>query len=110
VGATSSLACTKLLLSNGANLYIRFHGTFPIWQRMLGYPFDENIFVAKYLIINRKMLIPNPITVSVPKREPIDIFSILQKFRGDSLKEKTKQEILDYLRKIDFPKHQIYNK
>jgi len=64
------------------------------------------------MIINKKMPIPNPILYSYPDKLPIDIFQLLNKvnFRGDSTKEKARRDILNYLRKINFPKNQVYNK
>jgi hypothetical protein len=106
VKASSNLDCTKLLLENGANLYVHYNGVFPVWVEMLAMSFDGYIFVVKHLIIDNKMPIPNPIAFSVPEKKPLDIFHFLNllNFRGDSVKVKAKQDILDYLHKIDFPK------
>jgi ankyrin repeat protein len=112
VNATSNFNCTKFLLDKGANLYVKYDGVFPVWHQMLIIDFDEYIFVAKYLIVEKKMPIPNPISFSVPEKKPQDIFYFLNlaNFRNDSAKTKVRQDILDYLHKIDFPKSQVYIK
>jgi len=107
--STSNLECTKILLENKANLYICCDNNYSVWYSIFlnGY---ENIFVAKYLIIDRKMPIPNPIAVSTIKKIPQDIYFFLNHYdsHGDPKKGKAKQEILAYLKKIDFPNKQVY--
>lgn len=111
MGASENLACAKLLLNHGANPYIKTGNTYPIWTFMNTEKLDENIFFAKYLIVDKRMPIPNPIDYSLPNKNPLDIFYFLDRgnFRGDLKKEKAKQEIMEYLRRINFPKSGVYN-
>lgn len=114
-GTVESLACTKLLLENEASVYYTdprdsiFH-TYGFWFDLLSNGLDSNIYVAKYLIVDKKLKIPNPITVSLAKHEPLDVFYFLNRFnfRGDLKKEKAKQEIVAYLREIDFPRKGVF--
>jgi len=89
-GATSDLECTKVLIEHGGNLYINYDNSFPVWIHMLVTAYDDNIFVAKYLIIDKKMPIPNPIAFSVSKKEPQDIYHFLEFYnpRTDTSKQK----------------------
>ena len=110
VGGCSNLECAKLLLSNGANPYVQTNNTYLVWFTMLTNYFDESIYVLKHIIVDKKMAIPNLITINFPNKRPLDIFYLLNKenFRTDTNKQKVKQEILDYLHKINFPKNQVY--
>ena len=103
MGAVKNIECTKLLLKYNANLYIKKDSSYLIWERFLEDDTNDGIYVARYLIIDRQMAIPNPITYSIPNKNPLDIFYFLKKenFRKDSSKEKTKQEIIEYLNKAD---------
>jgi hypothetical protein len=62
------------------------------------------------MIVDKKMPIPQFIVYNIPKKEPADIYYFLERenFRGDAKKEKAKQDILDYLKQIDFPKNGVY--
>ena len=110
MGASQNLECGKLLLDLGANPYVRIDGTYLIWRFFDNGRHGENIFFAKYLIVDKRMLIPNPIDYSLPNNIPVDIFSFLHKenFGGDSKKEKARDEILNYLKEINFPKAHVY--
>jgi ankyrin repeat protein len=110
MGAVENLDCAKILLKNGANMYVKHKTFYSVWYVMLTNDLDETILLAKYLIIDKKMSIPDPIAYI--NNKPFDIYSLIkiENFRGDSKKEKAKQEILEYLHKIDFPKNQVYNK
>ena len=108
MGAVENLDCAKLLLENGANMYVKHKSFYSIWYVMLTNDLNETIFFAQYLIRDKKMKIPNPITYINDK--PFDIYRLIkiENFRGDNKKEKARQDILDYLYKIDFPKNQVY--
>jgi ankyrin repeat protein len=105
MGASGNLACAKLLLEHGADPYVKFHNYFPVWFAMLTNAFNEGIFTAKYMIMDKKMPVPKTISYSAGNRRPLDIFYFLSKenFKGDMKKEKAKQDIIEYLRKINFP-------
>jgi hypothetical protein len=117
-GAITSLACTKLLLKHGANLYFRpavnkDFRPFLVWQVMLStstIDTDSSIYVAKYLIVERRFKIPDPIAGSAQKGKLWDARSLLrrQNFHSFVNKEAIKQEILSYLDKIHFPKNGVY--
>lgn len=114
-GAVASLSCTKLLLENGANLYFQnkmdttYH-SYIVWASMLSNPLDSAIFVAKYMIVQEKMSVPNPITLSMGRHQPLDIFHFLKKlnFVNDKKKEEAKNSIINYLRSIDYPVNGVY--
>lgn len=112
MGAVENLKCTQLLLDHGANLYYKKGETYPIWQvlLMLDIPNNENILVAKYLIVDQHMPIPDPIFYTIPNHQPRGALYLLNKFNvyNDPKKEQAKQEILDYLKKINFPQNGIY--
>ena len=115
MGACENLACAKLLLEHGAKPYIKQTSTFfgdnyIIWSQLLVDDLDENIYVARYMVVDKMMPIPKFIVYNIPKKEPADIYYFLEKenFRGDVKKEKAKQDILDYLKHIDFPVYGVY--
>lgn len=112
VGAITSLECTKLLLDYKANLYYKIRGDYPIWANLLiqDLPFNENILVAKYIIVDKHMKMPDTILYRMPDRKPVRALDLLKKFKvyDDPEKIKAKQEILDYLNKIGFPEHGAY--
>jgi hypothetical protein len=111
-GAVENFSCAKLLLNYGANPYFKKDDTFLVWFRMMimDLPFDETIHVAKYIIVDKKLLIPNPISYTYSERKPIDILSLLNKYdvHSDPKKQKAKEEIVNYLHQIDFPKNNVY--
>ena len=111
-GAIENLECTKILLNYGADVYYKTGNEYPVWKSLLilDAPFDENILVAKYLIIDKKIKVPDPIFYTIPDHQPRTILELLNKFKvyDDSKKQKAKAEILDYLKKIDFPKQGAY--
>jgi hypothetical protein len=113
--AVASLSCAKLLLENGAKLYYKsssdtIYNTYNIWFSIFLLNYDSSIFVARYLIVDKKMLIPNPITVTTGKHSPIDVFGMLNKldFSNEPKKQEAKEEIINYLHKIGFPKNGCY--
>ncbi len=107
--ATSNLLCTKILIDNGANIYFRNENIYMVWYELFFNGF-ENILVARYLIVDKKFPIPSPIEGGVKGRSP-DIFSLLSKINvgTDSASQKAAQDILEYLKKIDFPNNQVYH-
>lgn len=107
--AINNLDCSKLLLNHGANAYFKTGNEYPIWFDMLIANYGENIYVAKYMIIDKSMKIPHPIAYDSEKK-PIDIFTLLNAldFPNDTKRQLIKQEILDYLKKINFPENGVY--
>jgi hypothetical protein len=110
MSACSDLNCAKVLLQNNANAYEKHKNNYSVWMHLFAITNDESIFVEKYMIVEKRMKIPNPIGYSIPDNSPLDIFKLLEKenFRGDSIKENAKQDILAYLHKINFPNNQLY--
>jgi ankyrin repeat protein len=110
MGASKNLKCTKLLLEKGANPYIKNDRAFLFWSVTLGDPRDESIDVLKYLIIDKKMPVPDPIAYSIPDNKPLNIYILLNRidFATDPKKENARQEILNYLHKNNFPKYDVY--
>jgi uncharacterized protein len=111
-GAVSDLNCAKLLLKNGADPYYKQDSTYLIWQSLLIFNEKDNIYVARDMIVKNKMKIPDPITYTFPDHMPLSIYNLLNeaKFPGDPEKEKAKEDILHYLKGINFPNNGIYNK
>ena len=110
IDAINDFACSKLLLDHGAEPYLKSGDTYLIWYLMLLMgDINDNIFVAKYMIVDKKMFVPNPIRYTM-ENEPVDIFTQLNKldFSKDLKRQKAKEEIIDYLRKIDFPQNGVY--
>lgn len=108
--AINNLECSKLLLNHGANAYFKTGNEYPVWFDMLALgDIDDNIYVAKYMIIDKQMKIPNPIFFTVDKK-PIDIITLLNSldFTNDTIRQSIKLEILAYLKKINFPENGVY--
>jgi len=101
--AVVNLECTKILLDYGADLYYKDSLDYAVWSSILSHDLNnsESIYVAKYVIIDKKHSPPNPIFYTTPGLIPRDIFFLLKKFKtyGDADKEKAKQEIIDFLQK-----------
>ena len=74
--------------------------------------FFDNIEVANFLIVDKKMAIPSPIFYSQLKKEPIGALELLKKFRVYENKEKQKKKdnLLEYLNKIQFPANGVYER
>lgn len=112
MNACQNLACAKLLLEHGANVYIKNNNSYPIWFVALIDHFkdDEGIYFVKYVVIDKKMPIPDPIAYSLDGEKPINIFNLLadNTFKEDIKRQKARQDILDYLKQIDFPKKGVY--
>ncbi len=110
-GTSSSLACTKLLLDHGANLYfVDKDRTYTVWFFLLLAVDEKNMDLAKYIIVDRKMLVPNPIAYSLA-HEPLDIYTILSRPRFDRTPGMLadKKEILRSLHDVDYPNHGAYH-
>ena len=71
--------------------------------------FGDGIFFVRELIIDKKINIPLNISYGVDKI-PNDIFHYLNSdiFPKDASKIKARDEILAYLKQIDFPNNQVY--
>jgi hypothetical protein len=109
MGAVENLDCAKLLLENGGNIYAHHDGFYSVWYVMLANDLNETIFFAKYLIVDKKVKIPNPIAYFNNKSFDIYMLLKIENFKGNPHKKKAKQDILSYLKKIDFPQRQLYN-
>lgn len=110
VDAINDLECSKLLLDHGADPYFKTGDTYPVWYLLiLMGQFEDNIFVAKYIIVDKKNAIPNPIKYTLEK-QPVDLLAQLNKLdlSKDLKRQKIKEEIIDYLRKINFPQNGVY--
>lgn len=112
MGAIENLDCTKLLLKYGANLYFKRNDEYPVWENLLSFGSrkSDNIFVAKYLIVDKKMKIPDPISYTIPSHLPRNALTFLNNFDVFDIPEraKAKAEILNYLKEIDFPQNGVY--
>ena len=109
-GAVEDLQCAKLLLENGANAYYRnSDSAYVVWTNVL-LNIDDNIEVARHMIIERKMPVPNPILFSYHDNVPRDIFDLLKliDYSNNPTKQQTKVEIVNYLKKLNFPANQVY--
>jgi hypothetical protein len=62
------------------------------------------------MIVQEKMSVPNPITLSMGRHQSLDIFYFLDKlkFGNNKQKEDAKNSIIDYLRSIDYPASGVY--
>lgn len=120
-GAIDDLACTKLLLDYGADMYYQVNSPkddFQIkyfnWVGLLELQDDpdytDRIFVAKYLIVDKQMPIPDPLrygtcdTGLCPVSALYYLNSVKYFFPG---KNKARNEILAYLKKEGFPNHGV---
>ena len=124
--AVQNLECTKLLVKYGGNVYFQTKSrnyrdscsTYFIWNEVFNFyaksGSDENIFVAKYLVIDRKLPIPNPLYYNGHKTDydiyPVTVTNILKNATfTDPAKAKAKEDILAYLHKVGFPEHGAIN-
>jgi len=112
MGASLDFNCAKLLLENGANPYVKKDSNYVVWSSVLildAKPF-ETIYVARYMIVEKKMPIPNPIFYTADRHKPKDVLFLINKFNtyNDTNKESLKKEVLDYLKQIDFPRNGLY--
>lgn len=113
--AVQDLECTKLLLKYGANMNVRAGDektyTYGAWCSLFSQwddlEWDNNVFVAKYLIVDKQM--PFPDTLFVDKDPTGKYFHITSlelinksKFTKPD-RQKAKEEILAYLKKEGYP-------
>lgn len=111
--ATYDSACANLLLKRGADLYFKANNIFIVWDEALLSSAGDGIFFLNDIIIKKKAKVPKVISYDV-NNSPNDIFGYLQpdKFSQDpyNTKEKSKarNDILLYLKQIDFPTQQVY--
>ena len=118
--ATSDLECTKLLLKYGGNMNLRFYSaygtqyTYDVWKSALpsAYPSlkDENVYVLKYLVIDKKMPVPDTLFLYWDKqkmlaRRFIDILNESESGNAIPEQQKAKEEILAYLKEEGYPEH-----
>jgi hypothetical protein len=108
-GAVEDSNCAKLLLAHGANIYYRNKDSdYVVWSDLCSYQFD-NIYMARYLIIDRKMAVPNPILFTYHSHEPRDIFTLLEILPCNNPKPcQVKDEIEQYLNSQGFPEKGAY--
>ena len=107
--AAGNLNCAKLLLDYGANIYLNDSSFYYVWSYLFIPNFDY-IYTLKYIIVDKKMPIPNPISFSIDKSKSFNIYNQLNRldFSKDPERQKAKDDILEYLKKINFPNNQVY--
>jgi len=118
--AVYNLDCTKLLLKYGADVYCNIKPRnfedscikYPIWYSLFISQIGENTLVAKYLIVDKNMPIPNPLyyvrSSSSTEYEirSVTTLEILNKTTlTNPTEQKAKVEIMNYLKKEGFPEH-----
>ena len=119
--AVANLECTKLLMKYGADVYYKKTQrnfldscqNYPVWGSVFSFSgnnVDENIMVAKFFVLDKHLLIPNPLYYRGYNTEydirPVTALDILNKATfADPAKQKAKEEILAYLKKEGFPEH-----
>lgn len=101
--AVKNLECAKLLIEYGADLYYRDSLNYPVWTSMLvnDTKNSESIFFAKYLIVDKKKTIPDPVFYTIPNNIPRSARFLVQKFdtHGDIKKQQAKDEIMNVIKK-----------
>lgn len=109
-GAVDNFECAKFLLENSANPYFMEDNSYPIWFNSLTADITDKIYVAHYMIIEKKMLVPKLVFNSKALHNPENAYDLLNK--GDFSKEEKKQqartEVIDYLHKIGYPNYNYY--
>ncbi len=118
--AVDNLECTKLLLEYGADINYKNSDetgwSYPIWLHVFRWDDlhdnDNNkVFVAKYLIVDKHLPIPDTLSVTRRPGEQGFYFTALQCINEATLKnpdkKAAKEEILAYLNKIGFPKQGV---
>ncbi len=119
-GAIKDLNCTKLLLDYGADMNYQVNRSNDVFQlkyinwvallELEDDPDSESIFVAKYLIVDKQMPIPEPLRYGTCETGhcPFSALYFLNKVvYHSSSKNKAKEEILAYLKKEGFPQHGV---
>jgi len=117
--AVDNLKCTKLLLEYGAEINEKTSSeigyVYGVWFKVLTNWDDLNdnnkVFVAKYLIVDKHLPIPDTLSVTRRPGEQGFYFTALQCINESTLKnpdkKAAKEEILAYLNWIGFPKHGV---
>ena len=115
--AVSDLECTKLLLKYGADMNDRIGGDTlyaygawcPLFSQWDDLDYNNNVLVAKYLIVDKQM--PFPDTLFVDRDPTGKLFSVTSmqlinksKFTKPD-RQKAREEILAYLKAEGYPKH-----
>lgn len=100
-GAVDDYQCFKLLFLNGADCYVKIDNMYLIWFNCLISNTNDGILNAKYLIVDKKMQIPDPIGFTIPNNHRLDIKNLVERlhFPNDSKKREAKEAILDYISK-----------
>ena len=99
--------CAKLLLDNGADPNFKRNNTYLVWLNLLNDFDKESIFIAHYIILEKKMLLPIGIIWYGSNGKEFNMYNLLNAndFPEDSKKRKAREEILDYLNEIGYPKN-----
>jgi len=118
--AVDNLECTKLLLEYGADINYKNSDetgwSYPIWLHVFRWDDlhdnDNNkVFVAKYLIVDKHLPIPDTLYVTKNPGQKEFCSTTLQKIQESKFttpaRQAAKEEILAYLNWIGFPKHGV---
>ncbi|TAE62158.1 MAG: ankyrin repeat domain-containing protein, partial [Bacteroidetes bacterium] len=99
--AISNFRCSKLLIENGADYNFNDSSGYPVWFSMLALDgkISESIFLAEYLLIEKKVRYPKIVWYSKPDKSPIYFDKLLLSYNtaGDPEKAKAKNNIIRYL-------------
>jgi uncharacterized protein len=108
-GAVADSSCAELLLKHGADLYYRnSDSTYVVWTALCDYQ-NDNIFMARHLIVENRNLVPNPILLTFPNKIPRGIYELLNILPcNDAERCQAKEQIIRYLKKEGFPEHGTY--
>jgi len=101
MGAFINFNCSKLLIDKGADCNFKDSTSYPVWLSILSIDgkISESIFVAEYLICDKKVTIPKIIGYSKPNKNPLffDKFLLMYDVGNDSKKMAAKKRIMKYL-------------
>jgi hypothetical protein len=99
--AISNFRCSKLLIENGADYNFNDSSGYPVWFSMLALDgkISESIFLAEYLLIEKKVSYPKIVWYSKPDKSPIYFDKLLLSYNtaDDPEKAKAKNNIIRYL-------------
>lgn len=104
---TNDFRCSKLLLDNGADPNFKKDSTYFVWMRLLFTLDEESIFIIHYIIVKKKMPLPKGVILYGSNGQNFSLYGLINKkeFPNDPKKAKLRQEILDYLDRIGYPKN-----
>lgn len=108
--AVDDISCGNLLLDNGADLYFKANNRFIVWCNSLNSDINANsLKFIQNVIVNQKKDIPLVLAKNV-NGDALDIYHFLNSSIDNNIPEiaKVKQEILYYLKEINYPKKQQY--